>query len=134
MTDVVVKLCLQYMTNVTVKFWFNLTDVCCYNFLLLFFQYMTDVAVLLGAERERASEELWLCIEFETELANVKQTFLFTLISVKKLFFRPRCPLKYSIHSLLQDWSCISWGSLKNKQKTILFTFKSVDGVSVWRI
>ena len=101
MTDVVVKLCLQYMTNVTVKFWFNLTDVCCYNFLLLFFQYMTDVAVLLGAERERASEELWLCIEFETELANVKQTFLFTLISVKKLFFRPRCPLKYSIHSLL---------------------------------
>ena len=41
------------------------------NSMLISFQYMTDVAVLLGADRERATEELWLCIEFETKLANV---------------------------------------------------------------
>ena len=39
---------------------------------LAFLQYMTDVAVLMGAERENASKELWLCIEFEKKLANVR--------------------------------------------------------------
>jgi hypothetical protein len=34
---------------------------------------MTDVAVLLGAERESATKELWLCIEFEKKLANVSK-------------------------------------------------------------
>ena len=37
-----------------------------------FLQYMTDVAVLLGADRENASKELWLCIEFEKKIANVR--------------------------------------------------------------
>jgi hypothetical protein len=38
---------------------------------------MTDVAVLLGADREKAEEELWLCIEFETKLANVNKLLRF---------------------------------------------------------
>lgn len=33
--------------------------------------YMTDVAVLLGAERETAVKDAWELIEFEQSLANV---------------------------------------------------------------
>ena len=34
-------------------------------------QYMTDVAVILGAERVTAEKQLWDVIEFEKQLANV---------------------------------------------------------------
>ena len=37
--------------------------------------YMTDVAVLLGANRSDAFTELWQVIEFEQRLANVSNTF-----------------------------------------------------------
>ena len=33
--------------------------------------YMTDVAVILGANRSEAETQLWDIIEFETKLANV---------------------------------------------------------------
>jgi hypothetical protein len=48
---------------------------------------MTDVAVLLGAEREIATEELWLCIEFEKKLANVCLTFLLLYYCVRLILF-----------------------------------------------
>jgi len=47
---------------------------------------MTDVAVLLGAEREIATEELWLCIEFEKKLANVCLTLLIRYYCVSLVF------------------------------------------------
>lgn len=34
---------------------------------------MTDVAVLLGADRDYAAEQLWNCIEFEKRIANVSR-------------------------------------------------------------
>ena len=34
-------------------------------------QYMTDVAILLGANEKDAHEQLWTVVEFERMLANV---------------------------------------------------------------
>jgi len=48
---------------------------------------MTDVAVLLGAEREFAAEQLWSCIEFEKRIANVSKMFwCLTLLSFEENF------------------------------------------------
>ena len=35
-------------------------------------RYMTDVAVILGAEQQEAERQLWQVIEFEQQLANVR--------------------------------------------------------------
>ena len=39
--------------------------------LQVYFEYMTDVAVTLGANRTDAESQLWDVIEFEIKLANV---------------------------------------------------------------
>ena len=41
-------------------------------------------------------------------------------ISVIKYFWRPRCPLKYSFHCLLIDWSCISMGYSQGQKQNKL--------------
>ena len=38
--------------------------------------YMTDVAVILGAQPEQAASQLWDVIQFEKQLANVRQTIM----------------------------------------------------------
>lgn len=42
---------------------------------------MVDIAVILGAERERAEEELMTSLKFEMKLANVKFNDKFNLIN-----------------------------------------------------
>ena len=37
---------------------------------------MTDVAVILGAQPEQAASQLWDVIQFEKQLANVRQTIM----------------------------------------------------------
>lgn len=40
-----------------------------------YYDYMVDLAVIFGAERERAETELLDVLEFETSLANVRYHF-----------------------------------------------------------
>lgn len=37
-----------------------------------YYKYMVDVAIIFGADKERAEEELLDVLEFETNLANVR--------------------------------------------------------------
>lgn len=39
-----------------------------------YYQYMVDIAVIYGAERQRAERELLESLEFEIALANVNRT------------------------------------------------------------
>lgn len=40
-----------------------------------YYDYMVDIAVLFGADRERASKELMESLEFEIQLGNVSFIF-----------------------------------------------------------
>lgn len=42
-----------------------------------YYEYMVDIAVLLGAKRSRAEEELKESLQFEIKLANVSSIFIF---------------------------------------------------------
>lgn len=44
-----------------------------------YYEYMVDIAVLFGAERQRATEELKESLNFEIKLANVSFFFSFML-------------------------------------------------------
>lgn len=55
-------------------------------------KYMTNVAVLLGANKTTASDELKLVVDFEKKLANVSSTFsykrnLLYISNFYKIFF-----------------------------------------------
>lgn len=40
-----------------------------------YYKYMVDIAIIFGANMERAKEELMAVLEFETSLANVRIDF-----------------------------------------------------------
>lgn len=40
-----------------------------------YYDYMVDVAIIFGADKDRAKEEFLDVMEFETSLANVRETF-----------------------------------------------------------
>lgn len=47
-----------------------------------YYDYMVDIAIMFGADKERAKEELLDVLEFETSLANVcSASLLFIRIS-----------------------------------------------------
>lgn len=61
-----------------------------------YYDYMVDIAVLFGAERERATKELMESLDFEIKLANVlqKKTSFFKFLKQVRVFFRFLCPAR----------------------------------------
>lgn len=70
-----------------------------------YYKYLVDIAVILGATRDRAAKEIRESIEFEMKLANVS---VHVLVACSPLPSSPTQILK-NLHNLSQthDFNCI---------------------------